>query len=195
MKSMRMYFIQCGGNDMDELSLYILDIAYNSIRAKAKHITIKISDSIKDNIIQIIIEDDGTGMSEEMVNKVIDPFYTTRSTRKVGLGIPMLKQNAELTGGYLNITSKENVGTTIDVTFIKDNIDTPVMGDLIESMLTLIQADESIDYYFEYTSDEGNFILDTSEMKEILGEVPINEPEVLLWIKDYMKEGLYEIIR
>ncbi|MCD7839652.1 MAG: ATP-binding protein [Erysipelotrichaceae bacterium] len=180
---------------MDELSLYILDIAYNSIRAKAQHITIKIIDSIKDNIIQIMIIDDGTGMSEEMVNKVIDPFYTTRSTRKVGLGIPMLKQNAELTGGYLNITSKENVGTTIDVTFIKDNIDTPVMGDLIESMLTLIQADGSIDYYFEYTSDEGNFILDTSEMKEILGEVPINEPEVLLWIKDYMKEGLYEIIR
>ncbi|MCD7809421.1 MAG: ATP-binding protein [Erysipelotrichaceae bacterium] len=180
---------------MDELSLYILDIAYNSIRAKATHITIKIIDSIKDNIIHITIKDDGTGMSEEMVNKVIDPFYTTRTTRKVGLGIPMLKQNAELTGGYLNITSKENVGTTIDVTFIKDNIDTPVMGDLIESILTLIQADESIDYYFEYTSDEGNFILDTNEMKEILGEVPINEPEVLLWIKDYMKEGLYEIIR
>ncbi|MCD7894277.1 MAG: ATP-binding protein [Erysipelotrichaceae bacterium] len=180
---------------MDELSLYILDIAYNSIRANAKHITIKIIDSIKDNIIQITIIDDGIGMSEEMVNKVIDPFYTTRTTRKVGLGIPMLKQNAELTGGYLNITSKENVGTTIDVTFIKDNIDTPVMGDLIESLLTLIQADESIDYYFEYTSDEGNFILDTNEMKEILGEVPINEPEVLLWIKDYMKEGLYEIIR
>lgn len=180
---------------MDELSLYILDIAYNSIRANASHIIIKIIDSIKDNIIQITIIDDGIGMSEDMVNKVIDPFYTTRTTRKVGLGIPMLKQNAELTGGYLNIISKENVGTTIDVTFTKDNIDTPVMGNLIESMLTLIQANESIDYLFDYTSDEGNFILDTNEMKEILGEVPINEPEVLLWIKDYMKEGLYEIIR
>lgn len=179
---------------MDELSLYILDIAYNSLRAHASHITIEIIDSQMKNQIMITIKDDGDGMSEEMQKKVVDPFYTTRTTRKVGLGIPMLKQNAQLTGGDLTITSKLSEGTTIQVYFIKNHIDTPIMGDLIDTMITLIQANESVDYQFHYQTDTHQFDLDTKEMKDILGDVKITEPEVLLWIKDYMKEGLYEII-
>lgn len=179
-----------GGNVMDELALNILDIAYNSIRAKASFIRIYIEDSIKKNHIQIVIEDNGQGMDEETVQKVMDPFYTTRITRKVGLGIPLFKQNAELTGGSLTIHSQINKGTLLTANFVKNHIDTPIMGDIIETMLTLIQANEHIDYEFEYKTDDFSFLMKTNEMKEILGDVKITEPDVLLWIKDFMKEGL-----
>ena len=179
-----------GGDGMDELSLDILDIAYNSIRAKASFIRISIEDSVKKNLIRIVIEDNGEGMDEETVQKVIDPFYTTRTTRKVGLGIPLFKQNAELTGGSLSIQSQINHGTILTANFVKNHIDTPIMGDIIETMLTLIQANEYIDYEFNYKTDDFSFLMKTSEMKDILGDVKITEPDVLLWIKDFMKEGL-----
>ncbi|MEG0368257.1 MAG: ATP-binding protein [Coprobacillus sp.] len=175
---------------MDELALNILDIAYNSIRAHASQIQIHVLDSMKENRIVITIIDNGDGMDSKQVNNVANPFYTTRTTRNVGLGIPLLKQNAELTGGYLNIQSQLSIGTTIETCFIKDNIDTPMMGDLIETMATLIQADANIDYEFKYETDNINFSMDTKEMKEILGDVDINTPEVILWLKDYMKEGM-----
>lgn len=180
----------CGGKDMDEIALNILDIAYNSIRAHASYIQLVIVDSVKDNIIDIEIADNGQGMSEENVKKVADPFYTTRTTRSVGLGIPLFKQNAELTGGYVKICSTLGKGTTLKARFIKDHIDTPVMGDIIETMITLIQANENIDYEFVYKTDESSFEMKTCEIKEILGDVSITTPEVLMWVKDYMKEGL-----
>ncbi len=175
---------------MDEIALNILDIAYNSIRAHATLIKIMVTDSIKDNKINIIIEDNGDGMDKKTVNQVTDPFYTTRTTRKVGLGIPLFKQTAELTGGYLHIQSTPGQGTCVETQFVKNHIDTPMMGNVVDTMLTLIQANENIDYIFAYKTDKNDFILDTREMKDILGDVKINEPEVLLWIKDYMKEGL-----
>ena len=175
---------------MDELALHILDIAYNSLRANATLIQIIIEDSQRQNKIHIEINDNGDGMDEAMLEKVIDPFYTTRTTRKVGLGIPLLKQNAELTGGYLKMQSSLHQGTSVICEFVKDHIDTPIMGNIIETMLTLIQANENIDYEFIYKTDDFDFVLNTKEMKEILGEVKMNDPEVLLWLKDYMKEGL-----
>lgn len=175
---------------MDELALNILDIAYNSIRAKATLIQIHIIDSLKDNVICIDIIDNGCGMSEEQVEKVIDPFYTTRTTRSVGLGVPLFKQNAELTGGFLKINSLINNGTSVETMFVKNHIDTPMMGNLIDTIATLIQANENIDYEFKYTSDSVCFEMNTKDMKDILGDVKINEPEVILWLKDYIKEGL-----
>lgn len=179
-----------GGRDMDELALNVLDIAYNSIKAQATHISIAIIDSFQQNIIDIVIEDDGIGMDQDEVKKVTDPFYTTRTTRQVGLGIPLFKQSAEMTGGFLKINSVKGQGTCLHAQFIKNHIDTPIMGNIIETMTTLIQANDNIDYIFHYHSDDVDFIMNTQEMKEILGEVKITEPEVILWLKDYMKEGL-----
>jgi anti-sigma regulatory factor (Ser/Thr protein kinase) len=179
-----------GGNVMDELALNILDIAYNSIRAQASQIDIRIIDSIQKNIVDIEITDNGQGMTKEEVDKVIDPFFTTRTTRKVGLGIPLFKQSAELTGGYLSIHSQKNQGTKVKTRFIKNHIDTPIMGNIIETIMTLIQADENIDYVFEYETDNIHFIMNTQDIKSILEEVKITEPEVIVWLKDYMKEGL-----
>lgn len=175
---------------MDEIALNILDIAYNSIRAHASLIEIKIVDSTSNNIIDLMIKDNGEGMDKETVLKVTDPFYTTRTTRKVGLGIPLLKQMAELTGGTLHIESVPDSGTCLKARFIKNHIDTPMMGNITDTMLTLIQANENIDYIFEYKTDQNLFCFDTREMKSILGDVKMTEPEVLLWLKDYIKEGL-----
>lgn len=175
---------------MDELSLNILDIAYNSIRAHASFIQIVIRDSESDNVIDIDIQDNGDGMEENQVIQAMDPFYTTRKTRKVGLGISLLKENAELTGGYLQLDSKRNIGTLLQVRFVKNHIDTPMMGNLVETMVTLIQADEKIDYELKYITDYDCFEMNTKEMKEILGDVKITEPEIIVWLKDYIKEGL-----
>lgn len=175
---------------MDELALNILDIAYNSLRAHAHCIGIYIVDSVQENIIDIRIEDDGDGMSDDELAQVTDPFFTTRTTRKVGLGIPLFKQNAELTGGYFVITSQKGKGTNVHTRFVKNHIDTPIMGNIIETMTTLIQANENIDYEFEYKTDDIHFLMNTKDMKDILGDVKITEPEVIMWLKDYMKEGL-----
>ena len=175
---------------MDELALNVLDIAYNSIRANASLIEISIYESEKNNEIMIEIKDNGDGMTSEQVEKVTNPFYTTRTTRQVGLGIPLLKQNAELTGGYLIIESKIHQGTIVKTRFQKNHIDTPMMGNIVETMTTLIQANKNIDYIFHYQSDNVEFQMNTKEMKDILGDVEINNPEVIIWLKDYIKEGL-----
>lgn len=176
---------------MQEIAMNILDIAYNSIKAQASLIKILIYDSGKANIIKVEIIDNGIGMDQETVKKVINPFYTTRTTRKVGLGIPMFKENIEATGGKFSIVSTIGKGTSVTGEFIKDHIDTPPMGNIVDTIITLIQADDKIDYLFKYTSDDSEFILDTTEIKQLLDGVAINLPEIIIWLKDYIKEGLH----
>lgn len=175
---------------MPDIAMHLLDIVYNSIRAFASLITIRIYDSEKENTIEISVEDNGCGMDEETIEKVMDPFFTTRTTRKVGLGVPLFKEGLLATGGSFDIHSKINVGTTIKGNYIKNHWDTPPLGDLPETLVTLIQANEKIDYLFTYTTDSHQFCLDTKEIKDILDGVKINEPEIILWLKDYIKEGL-----
>ena len=175
---------------MPDIAMHLLDIVYNSIRALAKNIKITIEDLKKENKIEIIIEDDGKGMDEKTIQQVIDPFFTTRTTRHVGLGVPLFKAGVEATGGSFKITSKVDKGTIIHAIYIKDHIDTPPLGNLAETLVTLIQADENIDYYFQYKNDDHEFIFDTKQIKEILENVKINDPEIILWLKDYIKEGV-----
>lgn len=175
---------------MQEIAMNILDIAYNSIRAKATLIQILILDSIKQNIIGIKIIDNGCGMDQKNIARVCDPFYTTRTTRKVGLGIPIFKESIEATGGTFTITSSLGSGTEVIGVFVKNHLDTPPMGNIVDTMITLIQADEKIDYLFRYTTDDFEFKLDTRKIKEILDDVLINQPEIIIWLKDYIKEGL-----
>lgn len=177
---------------MQEIAMTILDIVQNSIRAGAHLIHIWIVNSQKENKIHIEVRDDGCGMNHDTLQKVIDPFYTTRTTRSIGLGIPMFKESVEMTGGYFFIDSKENKGTTIIGEYVKNHIDTPPMGDLVETVVSLLQYDEHIDYCFRYQEDDREFVLDTKEIKELLEDVPINQPEIILWLKDYIKEGMWK---
>ncbi len=179
---------------MKELSLNILDIAMNSVKAKAENIGIFIDET--DETLCITISDDGCGMSEEMVRSVTDPFCTTRTTRKVGMGIPLLKLAAEQTGGEFSIKSSDKPddhGTVTSAVFYKNHIDFTPLGDVISSITTLIQGAPDIDWKFFHSKGNASVELDTKELRAVLGDVSLSNYEVIKWIEDYLKEG-YESV-
>lgn len=170
--------------------MHLLDIVYNSIRAKANKIKIYFKDSFNEDIIVIRVEDNGIGMNKETLEKVQNPFFTTRKTRDVGLGIPLFKDGALSCGGSFRLESEENRGTLIEAIYKKSHLDTPPTGDIAETLVTLIQADENIEYMFTYLTDTISFELNTVEIKEILDGVSITEPDIIIWLKSYVKEGI-----
>lgn len=178
---------------MQEISLNILDITQNSIRAGAKLIEITIVEDIKNDIFSFTVKDDGCGMSEELLNKVTDPFVTTRTTRRVGLGIPLLIAGAEATGGNVNIESKVGVGTKICATYSHSHIDRQPLGDISSALVSLISMNPDIEFVYTHSFEEKIFTLATSELKAVLGDVKVSEPSVALWIKEYVDENLTEI--
>ncbi len=178
---------------MLELSLHVLDIVNNSVKAKASKIEIEIDEQVQKNILTVSIRDNGCGMDAEFLKNVTDPFKTTRTTRKVGMGLSLFQAAAEATGGNLVIKSQLNVGTEVVVTFTYDHIDRQPMGDMAETMQTLVSSNESIDFIYRHIKDQKEFVFDTAQIKEILGDVSLNNPEILLWIKEFINEGLTEI--
>ncbi|HZJ78023.1 MAG TPA: ATP-binding protein [Clostridia bacterium] len=173
---------------MKELSLNILDVAQNSVRAGATLIEIEIIEDTGKNEMLIGIYDNGSGMSVEQVKRVMDPFYTTRTTRKVGMGIPLFKMAAEMTGGSLEIFSRKNEGTRFTARFKTDSIDFTPLGDMCSTVTMLIIMNTDRDFVYSRSIDEKNFELDTRQMKSILDGVSLNEPEVVEWMKDYINE-------
>lgn len=175
---------------MKEISLNILDIAMNSVKAKAKNIGIFIDET--DETLTLTVTDDGCGMSPEMVKTVTDPFCTTRTTRKVGMGIPLLKLAAEQTGGSFSIKSSdlpESHGTETSAVFNKNHIDFTPLGDVVSSVSTLIQGSPDIDWYFRHTFKSKSAELNTVELRQVLGdEVSLNNYEVIKWIEDNLRE-------
>ncbi len=178
---------------MKELSLNILDITENSVKAGASLTQILIEETAQ--TLTISIKDNGCGMSEEVVKRVTDPFYTTRTTRSVGLGIPLFKLAAEMTDGSFMISSKEkdkypdDHGTLTKATFNKNHIDFTPLGDVASTLTTLIQGHPDTDFYFCHTLGDESVTLDTRELREILGnDVPLGEYEVIKWIEGYLQE-------
>ena len=177
---------------MKELSLNILDIAENSVKAKATLTEISIVES--EELLTLTVKDDGTGMSEETLRSVTDPFYTTRTTRKVGLGIPLLKLAAEQTGGKVSIISKTaddldpSHGTTVRATFFKNHLDFTPLGDVISSVVTLIMGHPDTDLLFTHGTPSGTVSLDTRELREVLEGVPLDNYEVISWIRENLEE-------
>ena len=178
---------------MPEISLHILDVAENSVRAGASLVKIEVLADTARNTLSITIADNGCGMSGEQLAKVSDPFFTTRSTRKVGLGIPFFKQAAEGTGGSFSIRSKEGAGTVTEAVFVLDSIDRIPLGDMTATIHTLVTCHEEMDFYYRYARDGREFTLDTREMKEILGNVPLSSPEVSGFLKEYLDENWREV--
>ncbi len=177
---------------MKELSLNILDIAENSLKAGATLVGIDVTEE-KDTLT-VTVSDNGCGMTKEFLKTVTDPFSTTRTTRKVGLGIPLLKMEAEQTGGSFRITSrceaeyKNDHGTVTSAVFYKDHIDMTPLGDINATVMTLLQCAPDVDLVFSHKTPYYTVALDTRQIKEILGDVPVNSPEVMSWIKDYLCE-------
>ncbi len=179
---------------MKELSLNVLDITQNSITAGATLIEISLIED-EQGILTLRIADDGCGMSEETVRRVIDPFYTTRTTRKVGMGIPLLKLAAEQAGGEVHIQSvtKEadsiNHGTVITATFDTKSIDFTPVGDMVSTLCTIIQGHPEVDYRYLHQTAAFHVSLDTAELRAVLGaDIPLSSFEVIGWISDYLTQ-------
>lgn len=180
---------------MKELSLHILDIVQNSVAAGAKFITLDLIEDVNTDLLEFSIKDDGCGMTEETLKKVTDPFTTGRTTRRVGLGIPLLKAAAELTGGELELTSEPGVGTTVTARFVYDSIDRQPLGNMAETILGIIISYENIDFVYYHRVNEKEFTIDTREIKGILGEISLNEPEVVLWLSGFLNENETELYK
>lgn len=178
---------------MKDLSLHILDIVQNSIRANASLIGIEISELPDNDQLIITITDNGCGMAPEQLSRAIDPFYTSRTTRKVGLGLSLFKQNAEMAGGSFHIESQLGKGTKVTAIFGLKHIDRPIMGDLTGTLLLLICSPNGPDYVFKHQTASGEFALDTRELKQTLEDVPINHPEVRSFLKEMLHENLEQI--
>ena len=176
---------------MKDLSLYILDLVQNSLRAEAKCVSITVKDSKDKDRLEIAIEDDGHGMAPELLTKVTSPFVSTRTTREFGMGIPFFQMAAQLTGGALHIDSTLGKGTTLRGTFVRSHIDTPPLGDMTETVITLIHGAPDVDFLYRYETDLQTMTFDTREIREVLEDVPLNMPDVLDWIRGSLNEFEY----
>lgn len=176
---------------MKELSLHVLDIIQNSIVAEATFIELQIEVRHGKDWMRIAILDNGRGMDEALLERVISPFTTSRTTRKVGLGIPMFKAGAESAGGAFQIRSKLGEGTFIQAEYSISHLDRPPLGDMAETLYATIICNPDVDFGFTYTVDGMAYEFDTRQVRQVLGEeVPLNTPEVAQWIKEELTEGI-----
>ena len=175
---------------MRELSLHILDLVQNSISAKANFIEITIKEDLIKDLFEICIKDNGKGMTPELVEAAYDPFTTTRSTRKVGLGIPLFKAAAQRCNGDLTIASKPGQGTEVKAWFVHSSIDRAPLGNISATIHSLVVCNPDIDFLYKHTVNQAYFQFDTREIKQILRNISIQNQEVSSWIKDFLDEGI-----
>ncbi len=178
---------------MKALSLNILDIVQNSIRARADEISIEIHESGKNDKYSIIISDNGSGIPPEILKEVTDPFITTRTKRKMGLGLALLKYHAELTGGELIIDSEEGKGTRVEASFSYSNIDRQPLGDIVGVLVIMIAGNPGINFIYRHTTDNGEFRFSTEETKEFLEVETLYNHELLDDIGNMIGENLRQI--
>jgi hypothetical protein len=180
---------------MNELSLHILDIASNSTAAGASVVEITVDEDIALNRLTITIKDDGKGMDSQLLSRVRDPFTTSRTTRGVGMGIPLFENAAVSCGGGFDIKSEPNKGTVVTAWFEHNHIDRQPLGDIVSTLVTLITGNPDVDFVYCQKTCRDTFRFDTKEIKTILKDTPINTPEVVLWLQKYLREGLNTLRR
>ncbi len=178
---------------MRELSDNIMDIAQNSISAGASLTEVHVKVSHQEDRITFTFRDNGCGMKEEMVQSVLEPFTTSRKTRKVGLGLPLLKQTAEMTGGEVTIQSAVGVGTVVTASFGLGHIDRPPMGDVVGAWFSLVVMNPDTDFLFTYDYDGQVFTFDTRIVRETVAPIPLNQMEIADWIKECMNQEINEL--
>ncbi len=176
---------------MKELSLHILDVIQNSLKAGATCVEIKVEE--RDDVFRFSVKDNGCGMSEEFLQKVRDPFTTTRTTRKIGLGIPLLEAAAMQCNGKLEISSAVGVGTELTASFQNSHIDRAPLGDIAQTMVTVISGHPQVTFLYTHCCGDQTFVFSTEEAQAILQDVPLDTPEVLQWIGEHLTQGIEEI--
>lgn len=178
---------------MRELALHILDIAENSVSAQARRVEISVVEDPQRDRLRLCVRDDGRGMDEDMVARVTDPFVTSRTTRKVGLGIPLLKAAAEGCNGHLRIHSALGHGTCLEAEFQRSHIDRMPLGDLAGTMYTLVVGWPDVRWVLRYSVGESKYEFDSEPIKQELGDVPLTEPAVLAFIRESLQQGIAEV--
>ena len=178
---------------MKELSLHILDIMQNSIAAGANLVELTVTEDTGEDILRFTVSDNGCGMSPEMIQRVTDPFTTSRKTRKVGMGIPLLKLAAENTGGAVELSSEVGKGTVISATFGYSHIDRQPLGNMAETILGIVTSYEETDFVYIHRVNDKEYKFDTREIKTVLGGVSLKEPDVTMWLKGYLEENEAEL--
>ncbi len=178
---------------MKELAMHVYDLMENSTAANSTEVKLTIRDSLKDNIYAFTIEDNGKGMTPEFMAKVTDPYTTSRTTRKVGLGLPLIKMNTENCGGGMKLQSEVGKGTRLDFWFQHNHWDRPPMGDIAGTIVMLCAAHEDIHIIYKHITDEGEFVFDTDEIHEALDGMSMNDVKVMGWLKDMVQENLEAI--
>jgi len=173
--------------------LHILDIMNNSVKAGAGLIGVTISEDTLSNRLTVEITDDGCGMDESFLKTVTDPFRTTRTTRKVGMGLSLFKAAAEATGGNLTIESQKGKGTKVVTVFVYDHIDRQPLGDMAQTVTTVLSGNPNVDILYHHLINGREFTLDTREVRQILEDVELSGPDIILWLTEYIKEGLAEL--
>lgn len=170
-----------------------MDIVQNSIAAKAKNIFIEINEDSRSDLLQMTVQDDGKGMDPDFVKLIVDPFTTTRTTRKVGLGIPLLKEAAELANGSLKIESQPGKGTRLIVQFQRSHIDRMPLGDLASTMLSLAVSYPEIHFLMRYCIDDREFYYDDKPVKKELAGLSMSNPDVLAYLRRFFEKGIHEL--
>lgn len=179
---------------MVEISLHVLDIVQNSIKAGATLVEIKVVEDVIGNMLEVTVVDNGCGMAPVFLKDVTNPFRTTRTTRKVGLGLSLFKGAAELTGGSFDIWSEVGKGTCVKAVFVYNSIDRQPLGDMAATMTTVINGCPDIDYVYQHSYNKKNFEFDTRQVRSVLGEcVSLSEPAVLNWIDKYIRNEIDNI--
>ncbi|HBK85704.1 MAG TPA: ATP-binding protein [Firmicutes bacterium] len=173
---------------MRDISLHVLDLVQNSLAAGATHVYICIEEDLANNLLCLTICDDGCGMSEEQCRSALDPFYTTRTTRHVGLGLSLLQAATERAGGQLRLRSQLGKGTTLIATFEYANLDRAPLGDMSLTLMSLIVLSEQCQFTYKHCRGEREFTLSSEELRRELAGVPLDHPQVAAWIRDYVRE-------
>ena len=175
---------------MHELSLHILDLVENSTGAGASKVSVKVAEDVIRDELRIRIEDNGKGMDAAMVSKIRDPFVTTRTTRKVGLGLPLMDMTTQMCKGRLAIDSTVGVGTIVDACWRLSHIDRPPLGNIAATLKTILVMNPDLLFQYNHTVGENSFEIDSGEIHRALGSLPLTQPEVLEWLDGYLKENL-----
>jgi hypothetical protein len=176
-----------------EISLHILDIVENSLAAGADLVQIALEKDDANDLLRLSVQDNGSGLAPEDVQRIADPFFTTRTTRRVGMGVALLKQSAEQSGGGFLIESTPGIGTTVRAEFVLSHLDRPPLGNLTDTLTTLIVGNQNSDFVYRQINNGRIFELDTREIKETLDGVPLSHPDVLVFLRENIKSNVAEL--
>jgi hypothetical protein len=176
-----------------ELALHLLDVAQNSLAAGARNVEIEVEEETESDRLTLRVIDDGKGMGPDLLSRVLDPFFTTRTTRRLGLGLPLLGAAAERCGGKIKIDSELGHGTTVEATFRLSHIDRAPLGDIGSTLVAIMLSQPAAHLAYRHTVDDKMFVLDTEEIQRQLGDVPLTHSAVIQWLRGLIKESIAEL--